>query len=545
MATPIKVVKNMGKILIFILGFFGLLSFSSTAYASTLFNENFDSYDLGNLTGQGGWEVASPSGNARFSLVSGYVFSAPRALQTSRAQNQQLPIAISKDLGHIPATDLVNLAFNWRIHSTNYGQRITVVDSNNYPVCGFGQISPSTAYLDIPYSTLDADYGWTTGDGVSYGSGLTTAVWYYPIIRMDFSGRTCTLSLDNGMSWSPSNLQMYSAAATGSATLDRIVITYPETSTSPSYGAYLWELDGLVMWSGAVASPPEVGDIDLSLFSATNSGYLTYNLTGNVGYISDNLTTCEVDVFQQDINNKSPLFYNAGLGFEGTVILWNNGLTDYTQVFPNNVYIGHGYTTAIDAWQVEGFKVHYYGDQDTNLKFDYTCYEQYGTGNDVQVYHSQGVNPAAPDYDEALIATPSGLMNAPSEGGTICGTDWFCAIKEWVIYTMKWLFTPKLSSMLTNGFIDLAKTKAPFAYITAITSMDFTFPTLSTESAMPSFNIPINAGVDLPNTEPVNFVASVPEAGRPIFNIVRGFTTLLFWAVFIGFLIQTGRSLFK
>lgn len=536
---------NMKKIVIIFVLLFSALSLSSKAYATTVFTENFDSYNVGNLSGQGSWALASPSGALRFQVSNSYPFSAPRSLAVSQAQNQVLPIAIYKNLGNIPATEIVNLAFNYRLYLTGaVSQRVAVVDSNNYPICGLGEYSAGSMRLEIPYSTLNANWGYTVGDYTDYGSGVTASVYYYPIIRMNFETRNCSLSLDNGMSWS-GDLKMYSGAATGSATLSKVVVTLPQTSTSPSYGSPVSYLDGFTMWTGGVAGGSEVGLIDLSTFSATNSGYLTYNLSGTVGYVSGNLTACEVDVFQQDIYNNSPMFYQAGLGFEGTVILWNTNLVDYTQKFPNNAYIGHGYSEASDNWEVEGFRVHYYAGQNTSLKFDYTCYENYGTGNDIQVYHSQVLDSTKPDFNGSLIATPAGLLNQPPVDQTACGNnDWYCSFKEWVIATLQWFFMPKLTSMMTNTFVDQAKTKAPFAYLTAVSGLSWSFAN-SSNSALPSFNLVMNQ-VEVDKGKPaINFNATVPEAARGMFGWVRSASTVIFWLIFVMYISTAGRRLFK
>lgn len=522
-----------------------------TAYATTSFTENFDSYNIGQLSGQGDWQVASSSGLARFNLQSGYAFSAPRVLLTSQAQNQVLPIAIYKNLGSLPATDIVNLAFNYRLYLQGAtSQRIGVVDTNNYEICGFGQTGVGSFTIEIPYTTLNSNWKYTQGDILQYGSGVTTSVWYYPIIRMNFETRQCSLSLDNGMSWS-SDLQFYSGAATGSATLDKVVISLPETSSSPSYGSAISYIDGMVMWTGAVASPTEVGQIDLSAFSATNSGYLTLDLSGDVGYLSDNLTTCEVQVFQQDQYNNSPLFYQAGLGYEATIVLWNNGLTNYTQKFPNNTYIGHGYTPEDSHWQAEGVKVHYYAGQNTDLKFDYTCYENYPTVDHpdnvpVQVFHSQGVSSAYSDYNTALISTPSALLNYtnPAQDQDVCNGDWYCAIKQWVINTLQYLFMPKLTSMLTNTLTSLAQQKVPFAYVTAVSNLDWTFPN-SSASALPTFNVTLNQVEVDKGAPPITLNATVPEVIRPVFWWIRTFSTIIFWLLFLEYISTVGRRLFK
>jgi len=521
----------------------------SHAYASTVLTENFNVYNLGNLTGQGGWQVASASGNLRFQLVASPYTSPYRSLQTIRQQNQVLPIAIYKDIS-IPATGLVNLAFQYRLYAVDQAQRIGLVDSNGYMICGFGQdyIQQSKFRLDIPYSTMNANWGYTTGQFTYSVSGVTTGVWYYPIIKMNFTDRSCKVSLDNGVSWSGTQ-QMYSEAGAEGSTLDKIVITHPETSTSPAYGAYISYIDDMQIWTGIVyGAPPDIGDINLSTFSATDSGYLTYDLSGHVGYTSENLTTCEVDIFQQNINNTSPMFYNAGLGFEGTVILWNTNLTDYTQIFPNNVYIGHGYSEADDSWFVNGFKVHYYAGQDTKLLFDYTCYEQYGTGNDIQVYHSQGVNPATPDYNSSLVSTPSGLLNSIPVGETICN-DWFCNFKEWISTTAQWL----LNNQFTNTFIfngsfassrltqltNALNQKIPFAYIAPLAQLNLSNIGTSTSSASLSFPLKVAYGG--------NTYVDVMMTGGQDFGILAMLRTALnviFGLFFVIYLIALVRRVF-
>ena len=109
-------------------------------------------------------------------------------------------------------------------------------------------------------------------------------------MKMDFSARNCYVSLDNGMSWS-TGVQMWSGAATGSATLKKVAFTHPETSTSPSYGATVWYVDGVDMWTGAVAlEGKSLGSIEIrmgySLNVSPDVSFITidlYEIAGTVG----------------------------------------------------------------------------------------------------------------------------------------------------------------------------------------------------------------------------------------------------------------------
>jgi hypothetical protein len=456
-----------------------------------------------------------------------------------------LPIAAYQTIS-VPATGLVNLAFQYRLYATDYAERIGVVDSNNYMICGFGQKSPSstTFSLEIPYSTLSSTWGYTVGQYTNLGSGVTQGVWYYPIIKMDFTNRNCKLSLDNGNTWS-GTMQMYSNAGAAGSTLNKVVVTHPETSSSPSYGNYISYIDDMQLWTGVVyGAPPDVGDLNISTFSATDSGYLMYDLSGHVGYTSSNLTTCEAKVYQQNEGNTSPLFNNAGLGYEGTVILWNTNLVNYTQLFPNNVYIGHGYSTASDTWFVEGFKVHYYIGQNTNLKFDYTCYEQYGTGNDTQVFHSQGLSSSYPDYNNTLISTPSGLLNQIPIGGQVC-TDWLCNLKLWFSNTLLWLFQVNPQTLnQVETFKLVMGSKAPFAYVNSVFAINLSMTNAS--MTVPAISIPILVqykGVNILNTHLTlsdgnNNLSSILGYIRPVFLI-------MLWIGFVFFLINVGREVMK
>lgn len=84
--------------------------------------------------------------------------------------------------------------------------------------------------------------------------------------------------------------------------------------------------------------------------------------------------------------------------------------------------------------------------------------------------------------------------------------------------------------------------KAPFAYINTVLGYNTTNP--ATSSALPTFSIPINGSVTLPNTPHISFNASVPSQASGIFTSIRAITTIIFWLFFGGYIIGLARKVF-
>jgi hypothetical protein len=298
---------------------------------------------------------------------------------------------------------------------------------------------------------------------------------------------------------------------------------------------------------------PQAPTIELSTLSSTESGYLRYNLSGNIGYTSNTLTACEVKIYQQELASGESLIIPGTLGAEATVILWNSNLTSYTQVFPNNVYIGHGYSTTSDTWYGDGIKMHYYPNNNTNFKYDIACYEQYGTGQDVEVYHQQGLNSLLPDWNNLLISTPSSTQNEPTGGISCEAGDILCGLKTWFVETMEWLFAPSVTSV--NDINAKAKvireTKVPWVYVDTLLGLSEQLaPDEMIDNDLSDIVLVSSAsGIladfsDVPGFMPdlmhinVQFTPFVTN----IFGIIRGFFNFVVWAYFVLYIVLRFRK---
>ena len=279
-----------------------------------------------------------------------------------------------------------------------------------------------------------------------------------------------------------------------------------------------------------------------SLVTASGSATMTFNMTGDTKVTSAN-EQCRIDLWEQKVADGSFL-----TSVVAQIFLDSTQPRTSTLDNGNNTYQGYGYTSSVSTWSANGIHIPYFAGVNTQIVGQTQCSHPDASGSPVSDTRYQSINSLLPNWDPDLISTPSALQSTPTVPTPTCQAgDWACDWKQWfyTFFNNIFGFNSQLATQEMGTLLATAKTKMPFAYITAITSMDFTFPTLSTQSALPAINIPINPNVTLPNTTHISFVATVPESARGIFNTVRGFTTLLFWAVFIYYLIQTGRSLFK
>ena len=439
---------------------------------------------------------------------------------------------------------------HWTDKTNLYG----AVDSSiaHHPLTYFSGYLRFTTSLGVPagatinsltfnfYKQNSGNSGGTTPLAL-YINGVAGCMTSTPTLTLGNANTAVTINEDNCVGWS-------SVIDNDTLNLSSQKIIGYFLNNSDTHEMY-WDAIGLI--AEYTLGAPEVGEPELNPFTATESGRLKFNLSGNIGYVSTASAACEIRVYQQDEHGNSPLF-GTTYGYEATIQVFNANLVDYTQIFPNNTYIGHGYSTTSDTWFAEGVSVHYFPNSNTTFRYDIACYTDYNGDNEELVYHTQSVNASLSGYDPTLVSTPSATQNVPISGeGDNCtglsGIDLIaCNFKNWISNTIEYYLVPEVN--VTTAQISilslLVQSKAPFAYVSAVAGMDFSFD-LSTQSALPSFSLVMNQ-VEVDKGHPaLIFTAAVPEVARPLFNWIRIATTIIFYIVFIGYLLTTGRRVFK
>ncbi|WP_312769638.1 T9SS type A sorting domain-containing protein [Epilithonimonas sp.] len=178
-----------------------ILSFSLTAvmaftaYSQSLWNDNFETYTVGNLNTQGGW-ARDGGGNANWTKVANI------------------------DATHGKSFQLGSIASNadgvWHYHATNWegatsGNNIFVVEYDYYTGTDTGG-SDAAAYIQI--YDVDAGYampmmiGWDPGEGyislqdeiagIIIADNVTANTWYHIKASYDMTTGEVKIKVDNG-----------------------------------------------------------------------------------------------------------------------------------------------------------------------------------------------------------------------------------------------------------------------------------------------------------------------------------------------------------
>ena len=151
---------------------------------------------------------------------------------------------------------------------------------------------------------------------------------------------------------------------------------------------------------------------------------------------------------------------------------------------------------------------------------------------------------------EGVISTGSGIAGQTINCGSIPLLSGTCQLAVTLII-------PDISKITADqaSVQDAIQSKFPFAYIAGLKRFDiFDYEDVSTQSGdLPIIDIYVNQFIAsgaghigiFANTPPIHFNPTIPEVARPIFNLVRGWSTIFFWAVYIGFLINMVMRFFS
>lgn len=221
--------KNLLSLFIFVGLLFG---WDGNVFAVDSFSDNFDSYDNGALSGQGGWNymVSTP-------LVESTVFNSfPKAVSLASSGG-----AVGyHSIDNIAVDGVSSFSFNYRMTSNNVSQLyFYVMNSSNNVICQIRQRTSGELWVQ-------------SGSSYQVLGSPSINVWHNVVLYLDFDSDVCYASLDLGavsgdvlMQYSNDTSTIRVEKTTGSCTFyiddinysppAEISITYPVDESSSKF----------------------------------------------------------------------------------------------------------------------------------------------------------------------------------------------------------------------------------------------------------------------------------------------------------------------
>jgi hypothetical protein len=315
---------------------------------------------------------------------------------------------------------------------------------------------------------------------------------------------------------------------------------------------------------------------------ATNSA--TFALSGVFGKSGGSYTTkegfkfttgnqavyvCQANVTLSTVNgpadNVIVSLYQGGSYTTGTLISTSNAVSAYainSTLTSVPFYFGSSGALGIGCQQLNANTVYWFivsrtGSPDTKY------YNFYFTTNDTTNYSTPSYTDWGPNmacgggsaqcyfygslqgYGGA-VASGSGSLNLNYSMPFIeCGAfqDLCNGFTSSVNFLLGLLIPQTIDLTEVNTLQTALNARAPFSYLSTIFAFNYSSP--ATSAALPSFSIPINSTVSLPNNHLINFNVTVPSAAQGIFTFFRGLTTILIWLAFFAYIVNIARGIFK
>jgi hypothetical protein len=286
--------------------------------------------------------------------------------------------------------------------------------------------------------------------------------------------------------------------------------------------------------------------------ASPSAGLVLMDLSGDVATHGANLS-CQVTIFHdcsrtgyaRDLGVVPDAYIDfiSGATYSATV---NTGANHYT---PTSADLDNS-----GSWSVDGISVPFMAGWSCTYPTNYTCTQQvcstytingvvHQTCGDRSIYaQGQSIAPFGANYNSSLIATSSATTNTTANVEPDCQSDIWCSARNWFFQTAKDIFIPK--NDLNTQYISLLRddlyTRAPFAYVAPIFSIDLSNP--STTSAVPVLAMTFPASY-FGGTNNITYNWTDTSTVTTVTSGFRTVTEVLLWGAFVIYLYTVARRI--